>query len=79
MRDVALGVACDGLNGEIASEQDLYDSLASQFQGLTQSELEAAVDSTIALWEDLYQASTIGSDEERAVAALTCYLLEAVA
>jgi hypothetical protein len=78
VRDVALGVACDGFNGDITSVDQLYASLAGQLAGLTESELRAIAEATVSLWQELYDAHNSSDPEERAAAVLACYTLESV-
>jgi hypothetical protein len=76
VRDVALGVACDGLKGEIESEEDLYNSLSQQFYDLTRDELELLVSHTIELWSVMYNAYAYGDDWDKAAVSLACWSLE---
>ncbi|HVF06663.1 MAG TPA: hypothetical protein VNA20_17635 [Frankiaceae bacterium] len=58
VRSIALGVACDAVNGKIRTADDLYRSLADQLVELTQQELRAVAVATRGLWQDLYDALT---------------------
>ena len=73
-----IGVACDGLNGKIRSEADLYDAVGGRVNGLRQGELEGLVAATLDLWQDLYDASNSNDPALRASAALACYTYEVV-
>ncbi len=78
VREVLIGVACDGLNGKIRSEADLYDAVGGRVNGLRQGELEGLVAATLDLWQDLYDASNSNDPALRASAALACYTYEVV-
>lgn len=78
IRSVALGMACDAVNGDIRTEEDLYRSLANQLVELTQQELRAVYDATRELWQDLYDALTGPDPELRATAVIACYTVEQI-
>jgi hypothetical protein len=78
VRDVALGSACDALNGEITTEQELYESLAGQLEGLTQSELESVYTATLDLYGNLAEAVQSGDPARRVSALIACYTLQQV-
>lgn len=76
--EVSLGVACDGLAGDIKTEQDLYVSLAKQVYGLTQSQLQSLATSTRELWQTMYTAHKTGTQQDKATVALACYTVQNV-
>jgi hypothetical protein len=78
IRDVAIGVACDGVNGEIQSVEDVYFSLANQLQGLSESELESITTATVQMWQDLYDARLSDDPDLRAASVLVCYTISQV-
>ena len=78
VRDIALGVACDAVNGRVSSRDELYASLAEQIQGLSQTELESIAQATVAMWQDLYDARTSERSDQRSAAVLTCFTLQSV-
>ncbi len=78
IRDTALGVACDAVNGKVSSADELYASLAGQIQGLSQPELESIAQATVDMWQDLYDARTSEDPDQRSAAVLTCFTLQSV-
>lgn len=77
VKEVLVGVACDGVNGEIDSVESLQVSIASKVVA-SPDQISALVDSVRGLWDDLYQASMSGDPEVRASALLTCFTIEQI-
>jgi len=77
-RDVAIGAACDAVNGKISTIDDLYISLAGQLRDLSQPELESIKEATAALWQDLRNAKTSDNSDQRTEAALFCFTVQAM-
>jgi hypothetical protein len=77
-RDVALGAACDAVNGKIRTEEQLYASLAGQLQGLSRSQLDSIFRATLEMHRDLLTARTSEDPDQRTAAVLTCFTLQSV-
>jgi len=74
---VAIGVACDGLNGKIRSEQDLETSIFVQGGGLlSQGKALAVRQAAQELYANLVAASQSDDPHLRATVALTCFAVQ---
>ena len=76
IRNTALSLACDAVNGEITSSDELWNSLLQQLEGLSQNELEQAYFDTIELYEDLDEAIQSGDPQTRATVIVMCHTAE---
>jgi hypothetical protein len=79
VRTVALGTACDGVNGRIGSADELYWSLAQQLSGLSEPQLKSVYEATVDLWNDLYEARSGDDPDRKSAALITCYVLQQLA
>ncbi len=70
---VALGVACDGLTGEIQTYGDVYTSLTNNLVGLTTPQAQALTEDTVELYGNLYNSLAQGNQYDRAAVHLACY------
>ena len=70
-----LDIACQGVTGQIQSDQELYDAIVAEFDPRTQDEAVALATDVRGLWQDLYDAYN-SDDESKAAAALTCFTVK---
>ena len=74
--DVATGVACDVIAGEITTEEQLRDAIVTQVGGLTQDEFSSLVQGIEEMWRALLDAQQSDDPQLRAAAVLTCFTFE---
>jgi len=78
LRGNLVGLACDGMNGEIATQQQLAANVQQRFQVNNQDELTQLVHDVVGLWQDLYEARNSGDPDLQAAAVLACFTVEAM-
>jgi hypothetical protein len=76
VREVSLGLACKGLNGEIRTEDQLWSALVQQLVGLSEPQLRAAYSATVELWRQLHAARASSDPNQRAAVAIACYTVQ---
>jgi HAMP domain-containing protein len=74
----AVGVACDGLTGQIKTPQQMSQSLASAVEGMAPNRAFVLQQATRRLEAELAQIALDGSEDDKATALLFCYTLGAV-
>lgn len=77
IRSAIIDIACDAWQGE-RSQADLEQAVRSAVPGATPDGVASLVKATIELWEALYNAANGTDQNERAAAAIACYLYDVV-
>lgn len=72
------GLACEGLTGQILTEEDLVNALGSAAAGMHPNKLFTLRNATIQLHNELAQIAEDGSEEDKAAALWLCYSLGVV-
>ncbi len=78
VRNIALGVACDAVDGKVTSVEQLTASLSDQIKGLPDAELQSVTEATVQMWQDLYDARASNDSGRRATAVIVCYIIQSV-
>lgn len=76
IRSNLVDLACDGVRGEITSEDELNQNIAERFASYTPSQQQALANSVRGLWQDLYEARSSGNPDLVSAAVLTCFTVE---
>lgn len=79
LRGPLLGVACDGISGQIQTREDLDQAIIARVQSLGYPPEKQYGDAVVQLWSDLEQAMRSPNPDFRAAAVLTCATIENVA
>lgn len=75
IRSGSIDIACQAIQGEIESEQDLADALNEKFGSVSDSEAKQIVDSLVGYYQDMSSALERG-DSDAAAVILTCFIAE---
>jgi len=79
VRSNLIGIACEGVTGQIESQAALQQNVQERFQVSTQDELTQLVNAVLGLWQSLYDASISEDADIRAAAAIACFTVEQLA